>query len=198
MPAPIIPFERIRSGIIVLRGQRVMLSTDLAPLYGVAAKVLMQAVKRNLSRFPKDFMFRLDWSEVEQLEGRSSSRSQLVTLNQGTNVKHLPYAFTEQGVAMLASVLRSKRAVEVNIAIVRAFVQLRQWLISNKDLAKRLEKLENRVELKFETLNGQLRVAFEAIQELMEPAPSPPRKRIGFRVQSTGNDGSARRSNSGS
>ncbi len=113
-----------------------MLSIHLAKLYGVATKVLLQAVKRNKERFPEDFMFQLTWEEVE------NSRSQIVTLKHGRNIKYPPYAFTEQGVSMLSSVLRSKQAIQVNIAIMRAFVRLREILLTHKDLAAKIEVLE--------------------------------------------------------
>ncbi len=158
--------ERIEKRILILRGQRVMLSMDLAELYQVAPKVLVQTVKRNIERFPSDFMFQLDFQEV------SRSRSQFVTLKRGQNVKYLPYAFTEQGVAMLSSVLKSKRAVQVNIEIMRAFVKLREMIASNKDLAKRLDELEKKYD-------SQFKVVFDAIRELMTPVPPKPRH-IGF------------------
>jgi hypothetical protein len=119
-PESLIPVERIERSILLLRDQKVILDRDLADLYGVETKVLNQAVSRNISRFPDDFMFQLDWEETEQLSG-----SQTVTLKRGKNVKYRPRAFTEHGVAMLSSVLRSDRAIEVNIAIMRAFVRLR-------------------------------------------------------------------------
>lgn len=163
-----IPIERITRAILLIRGQKVMLDTDLAELYDVATKVLNQAVKRNWGRFPEDFMFQLTWEEAE------NSRSQIVTLKPGENIKYRPYAFTEQGVAMLSSVLHSERAVRVNIEIMRAFVQLRQLLSSHADLARKLEALE-------EKYDAQFKVVFDAIRELMEPPKPPPGKqRIGF------------------
>src|SRR5437879_2671959 len=128
----LIPAERIERAIFFLRGQKIMLSTDLARLYQVSPKVLMQAVRRNLRRFPQDFMFVLDKDELDNL------KSQIVTSSWGGRRKP-PYAFTEQGVAMLSSVLRSARAVRVNIEIMRAFVRLRQLLASHADLARKLE-----------------------------------------------------------
>ena len=162
--------ERIEKRILILRGQKVMLSTDLAELYEVAPKVLVQAVKRNIERFPSDFMFQLDFQEVRR------SRSQIVTLNRGQNVKYLPYAFTEQGVAMLSTVLKSKRAVRVNIEIMRAFVRLRELIASNKELAKRLDELEKKYD-------SQFKVVFDAIRELMTPPNTPRPRRIGFRTR---------------
>src|SRR3989344_522769 len=178
----VIPLEQIEKGIFLLRGQKELLSTDLAELYGVETKVLVQAVKRNLDRFPDDFMFQLTWEETENLRSQivtsnpgspKRSRSQIVTLKRGRNVKYLPYAFTEQGVAMLSSVLHSDRAVHVNIEIMRVFVRLRQMLASNAGLARKLVALEKKYD-------AQFRVVFDAIRELMIP-PEPKKKRpIGF------------------
>lgn len=134
-----IPFERIERRIFLIRGQRVMLDRDLGQLYGVPTNVFNQAVKRSLERFPEDFMFQLAWDEAVQL-----SRSQFVTLKRGQNSKYRPYAFTEQGVAMLSSVLRSRRAVQVNIVIMRVFVRLWEILLTHKDLAQKLEALEKK------------------------------------------------------
>ena len=161
-----IPPERIERQILLIRGQKVMLSADLAELYAVAPKVLVQAVKRNRERFPGDFMFQLTKAEVANL------KSQFVTSSWGGARRAPPYAFTEQGVAMLSSVLRSPRAVHVNIAIMRAFVKLREMLGSNRDLARKLEEMESRYD-------GQFKVVFDAIRELMTP-PEKPRRRIGF------------------
>jgi hypothetical protein len=138
-----------------------MLDRDLAELYGVQTRALVQAVKRNLKRFPEDFMFQLTWDEAEQL-----SRSQFVILKRGKNIKYLPYAFTEQGVAMLSSVLHSDQAIEVNIAIVRAFVRLREILSTHKDLARKLDELER----KLGKHDDKFAVIFEAIRQLMAPA----------------------------
>lgn len=159
------------SSIHSIRGHKVMLDADLAALYGVPTKALVQAVKRNLQRFPPDFMFHLTEQEVR------ASRSQIVTLNdaggRGHNVKYRPYAFTEQGVAMLSSVLRSERAVQVNVEIMRAFVRLRGLIGQSRELAQRLEDLESRYDRQF-------KVVFDAIRELMTPPSPPPRRRIGF------------------
>lgn len=144
-----------------------MLDSDLAELYGVETKVFNQAVKRNLRRFPADFMFRLTQEEIESL------RSQFVTSNEGRGGRrYAPYVFTEQGVAMLSSVLNSERAIEVNIAIMRAFVKLREMLGTHKELAQKLAEMEKKYD-------AQFRVVFEAIRELMKPPPVPTRK-IGF------------------
>src|SRR6266851_10170286 len=166
--------DRIESRIFLLRGQKVMLSPDLANLYDVQLRALVQAVKRNIERFPADFMFQLSAAEFRSL------KSQIVTSSWGGLRRAAPYAFTEQGVAMLSSVLHSKRAVKVNIEIMRTFVRLRALIASNKDLAKRLDELEKKYD-------SQFKVVFDAIRELMTPsdptpAPLPPHKpRIGFR-----------------
>ena len=138
--------ENIAALIYPLRGERVLLSTEIAELYNVSVKTLNQAVKRNIQRFPDDFMFQLTREETDRV---ISSRSQIVTLKRGENIKYLPYAFTEQGVAMLSSVLRSPSAVEVNIAIMRTFVQLRRLMESNRDLARRIDALEQRYDEQF-------------------------------------------------
>jgi hypothetical protein len=162
----------IEREILVLRRHRVILDEHLAPLYGVEVKVLNQAVKRNRERFPEDFMFQLTAEETALL------RSQTVTLDvgRGAHRKYRPYAFTEQGVAMLSSALRSPRAVQVNIEIMRAFVRLRRMLQENADLARRLAALEK----KYDT---QFKVVFDAIRELMEPSVQASRP-IGFTKKS--------------
>lgn len=135
-----LPDESIEDTILLIRGKRVILDHDLARLYGVATKVLNQAVKRNLDRFPEDFMFQLTHAEAEEWQQLKRSRSQIVTLNKtrGTNIKYQPYAFTEHGILMLSSVLKSQRAVQVNIEIMRTFVRLRQMLASNQTLIEPL------------------------------------------------------------
>lgn len=158
--------ERITQAILVVRGQRAILDADLADLYGVTVKSLLQAVRRNHDRFPVDFMFQLDKQEVANL------RSQFVTSRWGGR-RYTPYAFTEQGVAMLSSVLRSERAVLVNIEIMRAFVRLRRILASNVELARKLNELE----AKYDT---QFKVVFDTIRELMTAPSSSARRRIGF------------------
>ena len=163
-----IPVDRIEKSIYLIRGQKVMLDSDLAALYEVTTKVLNQAVRRNGERFPQDFMFQLNRLEADEL-----NRSQFVTGSQKhRNPRFRPYAFTEQGVAMLSSVLRSDRAALVNIAIMRAFVALRQMIASNAELARKLETLEKRYDRQF-------KVVFDAIRELMIP-PEPQRKQIDF------------------
>jgi hypothetical protein len=162
----LVPIERIEKRILFLRGHKVMLSTDLAEMYGVEPRALVQAVERNRERFPKDFMFQLSEKEFENL------KSQIVTSSWGGLRRARPYAFTEQGVAMLSSVLNSKRAVQVNIGIMRAFVQLREMIGTNKELARRLAELEKKYD-------AQFKVVFDAIRELMAP-PKTPVQRIGF------------------
>jgi hypothetical protein len=157
--------DRIASTIVSLRGHKVMLDADLAALYGVETRALNQAVQRNRARFPEDFMFQLSAEEVERL------RSRFVISNPRGGRRTRPYAFTEQGVAMLSSVLRSPRAIQVNIEIMRAFVELRQVLASNADLAKKLKTLQERSDDRF-------KVVFAAIEELMAAAPK--KRPIGF------------------
>jgi ORF6N domain len=168
--------ESIEWRILLVRGQKVMLDADLAELYGVTTRRLNEQVRRNADRFPGDFMFQITAEEFEGLRfhsGASSSRSQFATSKTGRGGRrYLPLAFTEQGVAMLSSVLRSKRAVGVNIAIMRAFVKLREMLASNRDLARRLDQMEKNYDTKF-------KIVFDAIRELMKP-PEKPRRPIGF------------------
>jgi hypothetical protein len=159
---------QIDSKILNIRGHRVMLDSDLAELYGVTTFNLNKAVKRNISRFPEDFMFQLTEEEAASLRfqiGMSKPKGR-------GGRRYLPYAFTEQGVAMLSSVLRSRRAVQVNITIMRAFVRLREMIASHKDLTRRLNNLERKYDAKF-------KIVFDAIRELM--APAKPNQRIGFR-----------------
>ena len=160
-----VPAERIERRILLIRGQKVMLSPDLAELYEVEPRVLVQAVSRNRERFPEDFMFQLNRVELANL------KSQIVISSWG-GARSTPYAFTEQGVAMLSSVLRSPRAVQVNIAIMRAFVELREMLASHRDLARRFDEMESKYD-------AQFKAVFDAIRELMIP-PAKPRRRIGF------------------
>lgn len=169
----IVPIESIVSKIIFLRGEKVLLDRDLAKLYGVETRVLKQAVKRNIKRFPSDFMFELSKEEFEDW------RSQFVTSNRDKmGLRYKPMAFTEQGVAMLSSVLKSERAIEVNIAVMRAFVKLRQMLASNEDLARKLEEFEKKYD-------EQFKVVFDAIRALMVENEKPKRK-IGFEVKEGG------------
>jgi hypothetical protein len=164
----LVPAHRIERSILLIRGHKVILDADLADLYGVSTKVLNQAVKRNKDRFPPDFMFQLNQKEFEIL------RSQIVTSSLWGGRRIHPYVFTEQGVAMLSSVLNSSRAIHVNIEIMRAFVRLRRMLASNEELARKLAALERKYD-------AQFKVVFDAIRELMTP-PSPKRRKIGFLV----------------
>lgn len=173
-----LPDEFIEDTILLIRGKKVILDHDLAKLYGVATRVLNQAVKRNLERFPEDFMFQLTDAETEECQHLKRLRSQIVILKKarGTHRKYQPYAFTEHGILMLSSVLKSERAVQVNIQIMRTFVRLREMLASNDRLTERLNKLEEKYDEKF-------RDVFNAFRQLMDP-PAGKRKSIGFRRQS--------------
>ena len=163
--------ERIEKAIFFIRGEKVMLDSDLASLYDVETKAVNRAAKRNLTRFPSDFMFQLTTEELAAL------RCQIGTSKEGRGGRrYRPYAFTEQGVAMLSSVLSSERAVLVNVEIMRAFVKLRRMLASNAELSRRFDELENKYDRKF-------KVVFDAIRQLMLP-PLPGRKQIGFRSRS--------------
>ncbi len=182
MKPALLPVERIENRIVLVRGQKVLLDADLAALYGVETRVLNQAVKRNLERFPADFMFQLSAKEFENW------RSQLVMSNPGAKMglRRAPFAFTEHGALMAASVLNTPRAVEVSLYVVRAFVRLRETLAMHKGLAAKLEELEQKTEalaLRHDTLaantRAQLRQLFDAIRELMSP-PEPKRRPIGF------------------
>lgn len=162
----LIPLERITQSILLIRGQKVMLDSDLAELYAVETRALTQAVKRNIDRFPEDFMFQLSKQEFGYL------RSHFVTSSWGGR-RYPPYAFSEQGVAMLSSVLRGKRAVQVNIEIMRAFVRLRRMLSGHADLARKFDALEKKYD-------AQFKVVFDAIRELMTPAEPKKKGPIGF------------------
>ena len=187
MSKEIVPIERIAESIRWIRGHKVLLDSDLALLYGVATKVLNQAVKRNRERFPDDFMFQLNADETGFLRSqfvtlekeRRTNWSQIVTSSEKHRGKrYRPYAFTEQGIAMLSSVLKSDRAIKVNIAIMRAFVKLRQLLNANRELAKKFSELEQRVGKHDEDITAIL----EVIRQLMSP-PEKPRREIGFHVR---------------
>jgi len=158
----------VQQRILLLRGQRVLLDAHLAVLYGVETRALLQAVRRNPSRFPPDFMFRLDAQETTRL------RSQIVISNGRGGRRHVTYVFTEQGVAMLSSVLRSPRAVSVNVQIMRAFVRLREMLVTHADLFRKIEAIERKYDRRFT-------VVFDAIRELMAPRPIRRTRRIGFK-----------------
>ncbi|HXB68635.1 MAG TPA: ORF6N domain-containing protein [Candidatus Acidoferrales bacterium] len=163
----LVPLEVIERRIVLIRGHKVMLSTHLAELYEVEPRVLVQAVKRNIDRFPDDFMFQLTAAEFENL------KSQTVISSWGGLRRASPYAFSEQGVAMLSSVLKSPRAVQVNIAIMRAFVRLRQLLATHRDLAEKLAKMEKQYDKQF-------KIVFEFIRQLMEPPPKLKKSQMGF------------------
>lgn len=180
----------IQNRIYEIRGERVMLDRDLADLYEIEVKVLNQAVKRNLRRFPKDFMFQLtkeEWDDlrfqIETLETGSSSRSQIVTLKtgRGSNLKYLPYAFTEQGVAMLSGILNSDKAIAMNIAIMRAFVEIRRVLIQENDLREQLKQIKERIG----EHDVQLNQLYDAMENLLDERVAQKkweeRERIGFK-----------------
>ncbi len=164
----LVPAERIEGRIFMLRDQKVMLSSDLAELYDVEPRILLQARKRNIERFPADFMFQLTKAEFENV------KSQIVTSSWGGLRRATPYAFTEQGVAMLSSVLRSGRAIQVNIEIMRAIVRLRAMVFSYKELVRKVDALEKKYD-------SQFKVVFDALRNLMEP-PEKPKAGIGFRA----------------
>ena len=173
----VIPVEVIEHRIFLIRRQKVMLDSHLAKLYGVPTKSLNLAVKRNKNRFPKDFMFQLSQAEFDVLKHRLRFQFETSKSPKGGR-RYLPYAFSEQGVAMLSSVLRSARAVEVNIQIMRTFVRLRKLLSAHKELAQKLQELEK----KYDTHDSQIEAIFEAIRQLMQP-PEKLKKQIGFRVE---------------
>ena len=163
---PPVPVEVIQNKILFIRGHKVMLDKDLAYLYGVTTGNLNKAVKRNAERFPEDFMFQLTNAEGDSL------RFQIGSLKRWQHLKYLPYAFTEQGVAMLSSVLKSKRAIQVNVQIMRVFVRLKELMISHKDLARKIEDLER----KFSDHDKKFILVFEAIKQLMKEPRAPPKK----------------------
>jgi ORF6N domain len=170
----VIPVERLAQSIYVIRGEKVMLDSDLADLYAVPTRTLLQAVKRHSERFPKDFMFQLDNQEFANL------RSQIVisSLSHGGR-RHLPHVFTEQGVAMLSSVLNSNRAARVNIAIMRTFIRLREVMATNQDLARKFNELEARVG----GHDGQIAEIIEAIRQLIAPPDADSKKEMGFHIR---------------
>jgi len=165
----LIPVEMIEKKILLIRGEKVMLDADLAELYQVETFNLNKAVKRNIDRFPQDFMFQLTKQEADSLRFQIG-----MSKKEGRGGRYLPYAFTEQGVAMLSSVLNSERAVKVNVEIMRAFVRLRQMLASNTELARKLDALEKKYD-------HQFKVVFDAIRQLMTPLDTKKKGKIGFR-----------------
>ncbi|MBL7815156.1 MAG: ORF6N domain-containing protein [Saprospiraceae bacterium] len=171
--------DNIASIIYMIRGEKVMLDADLAALYGVETRTLKQAVKRNIERFPLDFMFELTKDEVDNL------RSQIVISSWGGR-RYLPHAFTEQGVAMLSGILNSERAIAVNIAIMRTFVQIRKLALSNLALTQRVEKLESLIQEHLEDYGEDMRDIYEALSQLtQEPENIEPRRIIGFKNNNT-------------
>ena len=166
----LVPQDAIENKILFLRGEKVMLDNDLSRLYDVETKQLKRAVNRNIERFPDDFMFKLNKNEYHSL------RCQNGTLKRGKHAKYLPYAFTEQGVAMLSSVLNSKRAILVSIQIVRTFIKLRKLLLTHDDLKRKIENMERRYDRQF-------KIVFEAIKKLLTPTEKP-KRRIGFHSNS--------------
>jgi hypothetical protein len=186
---PLVPVERIEQAIYRIRGQRVMLDSDLAAFYGVPIRTLNQAVKRNAVRFPDDFAFQLNRTEAESL------RSQIVILNvgdtgtaedargpgrRGKHRKYLPYAFTEHGAIMAATVLKSPHAVQISVLVVRAFVRLRHILAEHRDLARRIEALEREFTHKTAEHDAHIARIYEIIDDLMDPSAPPRKGRIGF------------------
>ena len=178
----VIPQEIIEQKIFLIRGKKVMFDRDLAELYGVETGALNRAVKRNKDRFPEDFMFQLNKQEIDMflrcqigILNNNPSRSQIVILKRGQHLKYLPYVFTEQGVAMLSSVLNSKIAIQVNIQIIRTFTRIRELIISNKELQAKIELLEKK-------FDGKIRIAFDAINKILTTAKEdiPKTKKIGF------------------
>ena len=170
----IVPNERIIKRIFWIRGKKVMFDADLAELYDVPTRRLNEQVRRNKERFPEDFMFQLTFDEARIF---LVSRSQNAILKRGKNIKYAPYAFTEQGVAMLSSVLKSKRAIQINIHIMRVFTELREMLLTHKDLRDKIEKMEGRYAKQF-------RAVFEAIRQLMDDPIDEKKKEIGFAPKS--------------
>ncbi len=177
----LIPSEKIINKIYLIRNKKIMFDKDLAKLYDVKTKALKQQVKRNLDRFPEDFMFELSEKEFKNWKNKildqnnSSLRSQIVTSKRGGS-RYLPYVFTEQGVAMLSSVLKSKKAIQVNIQIIRTFTKLREILLTHKELRKKIEEMETKYDQKFKTI-------FEVIKKIIQEKSCSPQKEIGFKIK---------------
>jgi phage regulator Rha-like protein len=182
MNKSVIPSERIAQKIYLIRGQKVMLDSDLAEFYGVETKHLNRQVKRNINRFPDNFVFKLKYEEIDSIHNNGlaveimDSRCQKGTLKRGSNIKYLPYAFTEHGVLMLASVLKSNRAAQVSIAVVNAFIKMREYLARHKQIAEKLEKFEK----KLQEHDKHLITIYEFINTMLQKPKTPP-KQIGFR-----------------
>lgn len=178
--------EQIEPRILLIRGQRIILDADLAELYGTTTKALNQAVKRNAGRFPADFTFQLTSEETQIMRSQSvtaskplqTMRSQIATASK-RNIRYLPHAFTEHGALMAASVLNTPRATDVSLYVIRAFVKLREWLSTHKELAHKLADLERRVS----SHDGAIQSLVAAIRQLMQPPPSPSPRRIGFHIK---------------
>ena len=170
MNTAVIPLEKIENKIHSIRGKKVMLDSDLAGLYGVETRSLIQSIKRNIKRFPEDFMFQITEREYKAL------RSQFVISKKGGR-RYLPYAFTEQGVSMLSSVLNSNKAIQVNIQIMRTFSKLKEFTLAHKDIAVKLNKLERKVK----THDNEIEQIFKAIKQLITP-PEKPKRKVGFCV----------------
>ncbi len=173
----LIPIKKIADKIVLVRGEKVMFDTDLAELYQVETKVLNQAVKRNLHRFPEDFMFQLSKKEMKNL------KSQIVTSSWG-GARKLPYVFTEQGIAMLSSVLNSKIAINVNIQIIRVFTQMRRALLTHKDIIFKLQQLERKMlkhDANSKKLEGDIQRIFELLKSLISQPKLPPMKKVGYK-----------------
>ena len=164
----LVPQERIEGKILLIRGQKVMLDRDLAGLYGVKTAQLKRQVKRNIERFPEDFMFILSKGEFDAL------RCQFGTLKKGQHAKYLPYAFTEQGLAMLSSILNSKRAIQINIQIMRVFIKIKEMALSNKELQKRIDVIERKCDQRF-------KIVLDTMRQLLEPPAKPAASAIGFK-----------------
>jgi phage regulator Rha-like protein len=185
MTKKILPYNvsQVQAMIVTVRGQRVILATDLAELYGVQTKALNQAVKRNIDRFPTDFLFQLTWDESEQI---FYSRSQFVTLKRGKNIKYLPYAFTEHGALMAANVLNSPKAIEMSVFVVRAFIKMRETLANNKALALKLTELEKKLTERLNVHERAIVHVLGEIRKLMasaDPSSEPPKRKIGFETK---------------
>jgi phage regulator Rha-like protein len=195
MTKKILPYNvsQVQAMIVTVRGQRVILATDLAELYGVQTKALNQAVKRNIDRFPTDFLFQLTWDESEQ---RYYSRSQFVTLKRGKNIKYLPYAFTEHGAIMAANVLNSPKAIEMSVFVVRAFIKMRETLANNKALALKLAELEKKLTERLNVHERAIVHVLGEIRKLMasaELSPEPSKRKIGFEVKEKAGEYKAKR-----
>jgi len=177
--AQIIPADSVESRILTIRGQKVLLDSDLAAIYGVTAKRLNEQVKRNPKRFPPDFLFQLTREEAETA---LRSRSQIATLKRGQNIKYLPYAFTENGAVMAANVLNSPQAVRMSVFVVRAFVQMRELLSGSKELALELKKLETKLSDRLDLHETAIVDVLRRIMNLLDPPPGPPvqEKSMGF------------------